>query len=284
MKIDATHSIWPWIAEHAGFLLTSFEVGRDGKTAREGLKGKSGKVQCMTFAVRILSERKRARGPLGKLTCMCEDGVYLGVKGTTMELVIKNRNGVWLTRTVRRKPAKERWDRINLEMVVAAPWRIYEDDPKMDGERLKSDVVTMDKEYRERLEAEERVPVPKRVCTSRENLEEFGFTARCPGCTSLLRGTARQAHTESCRRRIEEELKGTAEAHAAIRRMKEYQDTAAEKGTERTKAGQEAGRQQHERGESTARMEEDAPASSSSGSGDVAPTRRVRAVVAAQEG
>ena len=27
VKIDATHSIWPWIAEHAGFLLTRFEVG-----------------------------------------------------------------------------------------------------------------------------------------------------------------------------------------------------------------------------------------------------------------
>ena len=116
-------------------------------------------------------------------------------------------------------------------------------------------------------------------CTfSRENLEEFGFTTRCPGCMSLLRGTARQAHTENCRRRIEEELKGTAKAHAATRRMKVYQDRAAEKGTKRTKADQEeehgeSTRQQREHGESTARMKEDAPTSSSSGSGDVVPTQ-----------
>ena len=90
---------------------------------------------------------------------------------------------------------------------------------------------------------------------------------------SLLRGTARQAHTASCRRRIEEELKGTAKAHAATRRMKEYQDRAAEKGTKRTKADQEEGRQQREHVESTARMEEDAPTSSSIGSGDVTPTQ-----------
>ena len=51
---------------------------------------------------------------------------------------------------------------------------------------------------------------------------------------SLLRGIAKQAHTESCRSRIEEELKGTAKAHAATRRMKEYQDRAAGKGTKRT--------------------------------------------------
>ena len=144
-------------------------------------------------------------------------------------------------------------------MVVADPWRKNEDDPKMDGERLKSEVIVMDKEYKEQLEAEEHVPVPKRVYVSRENLEEFGFTARCPGCVSLLRGTARQAHTENCRRRIEEELKGTAKAHAATRRMKEYQDRAAEKGTQRTKADQAEGRQLRDHGESTARMEEDAP-------------------------
>ena len=63
----------------------------------------------------------------------------------------------------------------------------------------------------------------KRVYISRENLEEFGFTARCPGCMSLFRGIARQAHTESCRRRIEEELQGTAKAHASTRRMKQHQ-------------------------------------------------------------
>ena len=96
-------------------------------------------------------------------------------------------------------------------MVVAVPWRKNEDDPKMDGERLKSEVVAMDKEYREKLEAEEHVPVPKRVYISRKNLKEFRFTVRCPGCMSLLRRTARQAHTENCRRRTEEEPKGHRE-------------------------------------------------------------------------
>ena len=28
VKFDATHSVWPWIAEQAGFLLTRCEVGR----------------------------------------------------------------------------------------------------------------------------------------------------------------------------------------------------------------------------------------------------------------
>ena len=41
----------------------------------------------------------------------------------------------------------------NLEMVMAVPWRKNEDDPKMDGERLKSEVIVIFKEYKEKLEA-----------------------------------------------------------------------------------------------------------------------------------
>ena len=90
VKIDATHSIWPRIAERAGFLLTRFEVGRDGKTAYERLKGISAKVQGLAFAEGILWKRKRAGGPLGKLTCMWEDGIYLGVKATTAEIIVES--------------------------------------------------------------------------------------------------------------------------------------------------------------------------------------------------
>ena len=215
VKIDATHSIWPWIAEHAGFSLTRFEVGRDGTTAYERLKGKSAKVQGMALAEGILWKQKASRrtareidvhvGGWRLLGCRSDDGG--GHRGKSKRRVVDE--------NCSEKPAKERWDRSNLEMVVAVPWRKNEDD----GERLKSEVVAMDKEYREKLEAEEHVPVPKRVYISREILEVFGFTARCPGCMSLLRGTARQAHTENCRRRIEEELKGTAKAQAATRRM-----------------------------------------------------------------
>ena len=39
VKIDVTHSLWPWIVEEAGIPLTRFEVGRDGKTAYKRLKG-----------------------------------------------------------------------------------------------------------------------------------------------------------------------------------------------------------------------------------------------------
>ena len=65
--------IWQWIAEHAGVLLKRFEVGRDGKTAYEQLKGSCAKVQGTMLAEGTLWKRKRAGGPLENLTCMWED-------------------------------------------------------------------------------------------------------------------------------------------------------------------------------------------------------------------
>ena len=79
-----THAVWPRIVEQAGFLLTRFEVGRDGKTAYEQLKGiirRSG--PGLSFEEEIMWKRRRAGGPLGKLTCMWEDGVCLGIKATS---------------------------------------------------------------------------------------------------------------------------------------------------------------------------------------------------------
>ena len=87
---------------------------------------------------------------------------------------------------------------------------------------LRGEVVMMDKDCKEKLEMEEHVPVPKRVHKTSEDLEVFKFTARCRWaqcpCSKV---TASKAHTENRRRRIEEELRTTVKAEAALRRVKE---------------------------------------------------------------
>ena len=97
--------------------------------------------------------------------------------------------------------------------IVGVPWRKSERDEGVDGEGMRTDVRVMDSEYRERLEAEaeDREPVPRRAYIHKRDLEKFGYTVGCPGCVSVVRGGARQAHTEKCRRRLEEELKGDRE-------------------------------------------------------------------------
>ena len=58
---------------------------RDGRTPHERLKGKSAKVQGMTFAEGTTWEEETGRG-------------HLGVKATTGEIIVANRGGMWLTR------------------------------------------------------------------------------------------------------------------------------------------------------------------------------------------
>ena len=69
------------------------------KIASERFKGKSGKVQGKKFAEENFGKRGR-EGPHVKLTCMWEDGVYLGVKATGQNMT-ENRSGVWPTRRFR---------------------------------------------------------------------------------------------------------------------------------------------------------------------------------------
>ena len=89
---------------------------------------------------------------------------------------------------------------------------------------------------------EDHFLVFKIVYKTGEDLEVFTFTARCPGCMSLLKGTARQAHTEKLPKadcRVVERHFECGEA--AQRRVKGHQDRAVERRTHRTKSSPEEG-------------------------------------------
>ena len=57
----------------------------------------------MEFGDAVCWKGLREGGPLGKLSCMWEDGIFLGVKGTTGEIIVGDKKGVQRTRTVRMK-------------------------------------------------------------------------------------------------------------------------------------------------------------------------------------
>ena len=75
-----------------------------------------------------------------------------GRQATTGESSLGIRGGVRPTRMFRRKPERKRWERSNLDKTVGVVSRKNEDGPRMDGEKLKAEVVMMDKENGEKLE------------------------------------------------------------------------------------------------------------------------------------
>ena len=138
VEIPALHPIIPWMIEYAALLINRFEVGKDGKTNFERCKGKKAKTLGIEFGEAVLWKRKPTGGALGKLTCMWEDGVYLGVKGGSGELIVADAKGVWKARTIQRKPVDERWAKSSIDMVVEVPWRTSDDDPHVDGEKMEA--------------------------------------------------------------------------------------------------------------------------------------------------
>ena len=108
VRLGAKHSVVPWLIEYAAVLLNRFEVGKDGKTAYERSKGRPSKTLGVEFGEAVLWKRKPVGGALGKFTCFWEDGVYLGVRASSGEMIIGDERGVWRTRTLQRRPLEDR--------------------------------------------------------------------------------------------------------------------------------------------------------------------------------
>ena len=108
-KIPDRHSIWPWLVEYAGFLLNRCNVGNDGKTAYERMKGEAAHFADHEFGAVILWKKKHMRGPLGKLGSIWSKGIYSGMKGLSDERIVGTPEGIFRTRTAQRVPIEERW-------------------------------------------------------------------------------------------------------------------------------------------------------------------------------
>ena len=92
--LDVEHRILPWLVEMVGWMMSRADVGADGKTGYERYKERRARLLGMEFGEAVLWKRRREGGPLGKLSCMWEDGIFLGVKETTGEIiVVENEDG-----------------------------------------------------------------------------------------------------------------------------------------------------------------------------------------------
>lgn len=219
-QISHKHSVIPWVIEYAAYLLNRCEVGHDGRTAYERLKGRRARVVGIEFGELVHWRVKHVGGPLGKLDSVWNDGIFLGARGKSGELIVGDRRGVFKTRTVRRKPLEERWADGAAGLVRGVPWRTSDDDPAMDGEKL--EVTVMGPGEKESIVKDTSKPVPRNVYISKRDLELHGYSSGCPGCKSILKGGTRQAHSVHCRARMEDLLKGTEKHHRAQQRINEY--------------------------------------------------------------
>ena len=145
------------------------------------------------------------------------------MKGSSGEYIIGDPKGIWKTRTVRRRPDEEKWHRDNLQLVGGVPWRLSVNDPKVDGEALKMDVPEAGEMSTKDVEEDSwKLVAPRQLYLRKSDFDKHGFSQGCMGCRSLLRGTARQAHSEACRTRMGREMTGHERAKKVEGRAFEF--------------------------------------------------------------
>ena len=123
MAIPSSHDIVPWLIEYAAVLLNRGQVGADGRTAYERLKGKRASVPGLQFGERVLwKSNVQPYKRKHKMDSDWSEGVFLGQRSVSGEYLVGSPSGVYRPRTVRRVPLEQRWVD-NLSMICCVPWK-----------------------------------------------------------------------------------------------------------------------------------------------------------------
>ena len=87
--IPSDHTTVPWLVECAAVLLNGGQVGADGKTSYERLKGKAASLPGVQFGGRILwRSNAPARDRKHKMDSAWKAGVYLGQRSVSGEYLV----------------------------------------------------------------------------------------------------------------------------------------------------------------------------------------------------
>ena len=228
--IPDRHPIMAWMTEYASVLLNRCEIGKDGKTAYERMKGKKATVLGIEFGEQVHMKRFPTNQRLNKLSIMWNDAVFLGVRTLSGEVIVGTKEGIWKTRTIMRKPVEERWSKETETLVGGVPWKMSAGDEEADGimERIGLG-EKMTHEDEEKSADDAKLAVPRRFLIQKRDLDEHGYTKDCAGCKALLGGRPRQLHSEKCRERMSETMAGAAKVKAARDRGDEFLSKVLEK-------------------------------------------------------
>ena len=122
-KIPSNHNLIPWLVEYSAVLLNRGQVGKDGKTAYERLKGKPASLPGMQFGERMLWRTNiPARDRRHRMDGQTSEGIYLGQRTVSGECLVGASAGTFRPRTVYRVPEEKRWFD-NLSLAKGTPWK-----------------------------------------------------------------------------------------------------------------------------------------------------------------
>ena len=155
--------------------------------------------------------------PAGKkasgLPCRCLPGLFLGLEDNSDECFVGTADGVVKARTIRRLAPDARADADLLGKLAGVPWKPVPSAPESD-----SIPVAIRLDARPVVPASELPSEPthaeslaRGLYIRREvELEKFGYTEGCLGCTAAFMGAPAMPHSAECRQRIMKAMKDAA--------------------------------------------------------------------------
>ena len=195
-EVPSRHPILAFLVEHAGKLMSRYQVGRDGRTAYELHAGKPYRRQLVEFGERVCFMPIRPGGARqAKLDPKWQDGAFIGIRDRSDEMMIMTTSGMYKTRNVRRRPELERWDFEFLMTLKGTPWNPNPAAGEMAADALPADMAVL---------MPAPAPVPQIVVAAAPWIvQRAEYSMNCLGCRSVLTNTTVRAHTEECRKRLE---------------------------------------------------------------------------------
>ncbi len=229
MSIGSEHALIPWLIQHAGHLITCYKTQKDGRSPYQRLRGKRATTYLVPLGEKILFQRVDHSTKSNKLDSRWSYGIYLGMNLRSMESFVFGHGCVQKARNLRRLLPEDRWDKNLLGQVTETPWR------RNDRSSTTGTPVNIDMGPSVPQPVPE-VPPPRvlRLRIRKQDLIRHGATDRCPGCRATMHGQYTAAHTEACRRRLEEAIKSTPEGADRFQRR---QDAANERVAEEIRKG-----------------------------------------------
>ena len=197
----------PWLVEHAGCIWSRCQKGRDGRTPLERLRGKKPAQEIVPFGERVLA-RQITTDPMNGMTPRYQYGVWRGMRNNSAECFIGNAGGVFRVREIRRMEPQDRWDTEAINSFIGVPWRMTDGRWTVDRPEVHVDPIPI----RPLPFAGARI---ERERITKRDIDEFGATMGCPG-SSAIKDKRAQAHSERCRKRMEERLGTTPHGAAKV--------------------------------------------------------------------
>lgn len=123
-EIPSDHDVVPWIFEYAATTINKGQVGADGKTAYERLKGKPAHLSGLEFGEKVpWKGTTPARERLNKMDSDWHNGAFLGQRALSGEYLVGTLDWICRPRTIHVRPEEKGWEEV-LISVVGLPWKL----------------------------------------------------------------------------------------------------------------------------------------------------------------